>query len=178
MTESLQFLPIKSMLTSAAMSSSGTVGMRDVVATSPEALLLSAGRQEEERAGRPRIGIAKRFGQLEQARQAGGVVVRAVVDAVAGAGPDPDGIHVSRDDDVFLPKRRVTALEHAGEIGYPVVPYDAALKAKRDPDGRASADRRVGRPKGSWARSGAACSTGPSARSWTSTTGAACDSRR
>ena len=62
--------------------------MLHVMGASPESLLFAARNQEQERARRSGVRLAKRLGELQQSCQAGGVVVGAVVDAVACPGPN------------------------------------------------------------------------------------------
>src|SRR5262249_59574740 len=73
-------------------------GMLGEVSAAPEALLLTAHGEEDDRPLRSGARLAERLSQLDDADSSRAVIIGPVHDAVGLAGPDSDLIHVRRVD--------------------------------------------------------------------------------
>ena len=91
-------------------------GVVHVIVAAPEPSLLPAGHEEQQRPSRPGRGVGEGFGDRQQRGQPGGVVVRAVVDAVRRPGANADVVHVRGDRDVFLPEDRIATFHRRDEV--------------------------------------------------------------
>ncbi len=90
------------------------------VFAAPQSFFFAADENKHQRAAGPGMQGRERFGGFHHRDRSGGIVVCAVVDAVAGRRigiPYADMIHVAAEHDVLVTQHGIASLEHGDHVG-------------------------------------------------------------